>query len=61
MDEKSAVVKYRPPRVLRMDLTDQILVCNDGGAATYCTDGAYFIPESCGENKKGKRDFSRGR
>ena len=57
MDEKSAVIKYEAPRVLRMDLTNQPQICHDGAYATNCTNGNGFTPSTGEENKRGKRDF----
>jgi hypothetical protein len=59
-DEKSAVIKYEPPRVLRMDLTNEPYDCTAGSYAAFCTIGAYFILQSCEEKRRGKKDFPRG-
>ena len=57
MDKKCAVIEYEAPRVLRMDLTNQPQVCHDGAYAANCTMGDAFVPQSCGEDKKGKETF----
>ena len=44
-DEKSAVIRrteYEPPRVLRMDLTNDQPDCSQGDAAAWCSYGAGF-------------------
>jgi len=54
MDEKPAVVKYGPPRVLRMNLTKQPLTCNDGCCANIALLALILYPRAAerrGEKK----------